>query len=464
MKINKKIKAGIILATFLIIVSILIFLNYSIKSQRLNVILITIDALRPDHLGCYGYQRNTSPNIDRIATEGTLFLNSIAQSSHTAPSLPSILTSTNPFTHKVSSFGDKMADPELALSFLFKTRGYKTGFFSSHGGIYSIRGFEDNFDAFTCFWEFGDFDNPKETQFIKINSKILKWINANKNNNFFLWVHYLGPHFPMLSPQRYKDMLTDYPVLKPEIKLPISQYITNGIGGIASGLYISNHHITNLNYYLNLYDAALRYTDEQIGNLVELLERNKLRDKTLIIISADHAEAIAEHNMYFAHGFTLYDELIKVPLIMKLPAAIPQGEIISEQVQLIDIAPTILEILGIKKPPGSEGISLVSLLKGLNSGKSRYAFSFLDTTKISVRTNTWKLIYDYATKQYELYNLKNDPKELTNLVASEKKLFCLLKSKLDSYTKQAKDNYDKEQKNILDENLKQKLRSLGYLQ
>lgn len=192
------------------------------------------------------------------------------------------------------------------------------------------------------------------------------------------------------------------------------------------------------------------------------METFGLAKKTLIILTADHGEALGEHNLYFTHGEFLYDELLKVPLIIKLEKLLPENKIINHQVRLIDILPTILHILHIRwnKNKQIEGVSFLPLVLRNYKFPELYAFSVFGNQK-SIRTCEWKLIS--SDKGYELYNLRKDPKELTNLVNTEKEQFEFLKAKLEEWMNRPKPEI-KPLKKPLDEETKEKLKSLGYLQ
>lgn len=450
--------------SFIILIGVFLFLKSLKETLKPNILLITLDGLRDDHLGCYGYKRDTSPNIDKIAEGGVLFLNAIAQSSHTAPCMYSILTSTYPSECGVFNFGDKISEKIPTLSYLLEVGGYKTGFFSSHVGIATIRGFDEHFDTFYSIWTSREDYNNKSIKVTEINPRIIKWIEKNKKEKFFLWIHYLEPHYPMNPPLTYTKLFLDGNYNKAEQKVKISDDYVFGFGGIPRRLANPNNDITDLNYYISLYDATIRYADEQIGKLIKYLKEMNLDRKTVIIISSDHGESLGEHDLYFTHGFQLYEGLIKVPLIIKDGTSSPKKGKIMDQVQQIDIAPTILEILKIKKPSSMVGTSLIPLIKENDDYNREYAFSFLGTDKISIRTNEWKLIYTFNNKEYELYNLKDDPGELSNIVSVEKEKFEFLKQILDRYIDETINTRKEKTKIFLEEDEKERLRFLGYVQ
>ena len=236
-------------------------------------------------------------------------------------------------------------------------------------------------------------------------------------------------------------------------------------------LHIAERGITNVEYYIAQYDGGISFTDEQIGVLLEELEELGLDRKTIIILTADHGEAMGEHNVYFTHGGFLYNEFIKVPLIFKYSNILPTAKVINHQVGLIDIMPTILDLLGIQIKIEISGISLLPMILKGKSYPSRIIFSedfSLPSGKDkrirrSLMTERWKLIYNLNDEKHELYNLKTDPQELNNLVEIEKEQVKFLKQKLDNYINQSLPRIT-EPKRPLDGQTKGRLKSLGYLQ
>jgi len=400
------------------------------KCPDCNVILITVDALRPDHLGCYGYERNTSPNIDKFAKEeGILF----SQASWTCPSIHSLISSTYPSTTGVYLWDQSLSDLTPTLTQILKKKGFYTGFISAHGGLPDRNEFDTFEDVFDAKGE-------------DITKKTALWIEKNQNKQFFLWVHYMDTH-------------------DRSIGVPIEKQ------------FIENITPEEIKIYSSKYDEAISYVDSQIAYLLEELKDLMIYNNTIVIITADHGEEMGEHSMYFTHGGSLWDSLIRVPLIFYYPNAPHKGKVILSQVQLIDIAPTVCDILKIKKPKSFEGKSLLHLVEredisfGYSFSEHQENQGDLSTgdwiyTKISIRSVEWKMIY-YVDKQggkeYQLYNLKNDPQELNNLADIEKGQFKLMKAELEEWMSRAKENISSLIK-PLDEETKEELRSLGYLQ
>jgi len=424
---------------------------------RPNIILITIDALRPDHLGCYGYKMNTSPNIDKFSKEGVIFTQAISQGPATVYSLPSLMTSAYPGTIKVKKWGDYINESIFTLAQILKSNGFWTGCICAQDFFISLLGLNRGFDTLST-----GVDLKAE----QVTKKAILWIEKNKKKSFFLWLHYFDPHEPYRPPNYIKidtghtheeNYDKQVPILK---NRPVDTDVYGGLGGIPDYAIVDGRR--EQGYYVSLYDREIKYTDEQIGLLLDELKKLSLYNNALIIITADHGESLGEHNLYFTHGTFLYDVVVRVPLIIKYGKLFSNSQIINKQVRLLDIMPTILRILHIRLNWKIEGFNLLPLIFKENKTPELYAFSEYDEMQ-SIRTPEWKLIYHSRDKRYELYDLINDPKELSNLVVIEKKQFKFLKAKLESWMHRLKPNI-KPSSRPLDGTTKAKLKSLGYVQ
>lgn len=465
-RFNKEQKLFIILLSFIIAIFVCIYsIDYLNYTKNLNVLFINLDALRPDHLGCYGYKRDTSPNIDKLAKEGVIFTQAISQSSYTPCAIYSILTSVYPYLHGVYNFGTAMNPGLQTLPGVLKDKGYYLGLISGRGKLaeFHFPEFEIKFDTFY----------PNDINYLsadKVTKNAINWLRLNKEKKFFLWLYYLEPHTPYKPPAPYNKLyVNDEFMEKNKKNIPISDNpneLYDGYGAIPRVTAVKS--ITDANYYISQYDGEIRFTDEQIGKVLAELKKLNLYNKTLIIITSDHGEFMGEHNFYFIHCVHLYDPVIKVPLIFKCSNMLPEGKTIYQQIGHIDIVPTILDLLGIKTRIKTSGISLYSMLLKDKKHPSRIIFSeFIDKKKIivtSLRTGKWKLIYNSLNQKYELYDLKNDPEELINLVEIEKNIFRPLKQILEKYAKNRSLLKKTNQNQFLDEKTKKKLKSLGYLQ
>jgi choline-sulfatase len=446
MRMTYRISISLLIAVM--IVGSLSLFAYSSMLNRPDVVLITIDALRADHLGCYGYKRNTSPNIDRLAKTGALFTEAITQAPYTAASIAAIFTASLPREHGISDVYERLDEKNITLAEILRNKGYTTRAITSNFIIAEKRGFEQGFGS--SAFQGGESDEVPTA---------IKWIERNKNRPFFLWIHIMEPHAPYNPMQPYNQLyLRDKLYDEENNQLPIvaDEY---GFHGVPK--YIEKEGIQDESYYIAQYDGEINSADHNVGMLLDTLKDLRLLDKTLLIVTADHGEELGEHGYYFSHGATLYDTALRVPLIIKFPHAKANSAIIDVQVRTIDLMPTILDIVGIKENNRREGVSLAPLI----FKKDRLILDALSYTrnKVSLRTRDWKLIASLGDEAYELYNLKKDPDELTNLADSETEQFQILKFKLNNYINTAFPVI-KKAKEPLDEATRNKLRSLGYAQ
>ncbi len=437
--------------------------------EDINVILIVIDALRADHLGCYGYPRETSPYIDVFAKEQALFKHCYTQASWTKPSVASIFTSLYPTMHQTILRGDALPDEVTTLAELIHQQGYITYSYVANPSLKVIFNFNQGFDFFDDYLMrdklyyvalrnlrkrlpllegiIGNRIDWTGRDNIKLaNKRIIPWLKKYKDENFFMYIHYMDPHAPYSPPRPYKNM---FPYDKKD----------------------------NNSKNISLYDGEIRFADEHIGKLFAKLKSLGIYDKTLIIITADHGEAFGEHGDY-AHGHTIYQEQLWVPLIVKHVEHIPQGRIIETQVRSIEIMPTILDALNISYAGHLEGTSLLPLLRNKEE-MNRYEDIFIEQNynheyilKGILRNNIWKYIFTEESKlrdvkklgAEELYNLVDDPGELNNLVRQEAKVLKIMRAKLDFYKRYCEERAVSPSEKELDYETLQQLKSLGYIQ
>ncbi len=428
------------------------------RSKRLNVILFTADSLRADHLGCYGYQRDTSPHIDMLAREGVLCKQAVAQGSHTAPSLGAILTSTLPNKHGLSQWRTALNTDLSTIAGVLKKHGYVT-FFIGGGYNAALEGFDKDFDAATS----------KDLQTFRIAEVIKRFIRAYSGRPFFIWVHCFSTHAPYNPfPDRKYTNLFQNDRFGTHVEMPVvavkpGQYCAGAIPQWLSDTYGG---IRDPAYFIAQYDRAIRMTDDLIGKIMNVLKVERRDAQTIIIISADHGELLGEHGYYFFHSWFLYEPLIEVPLIFHCPGVIPQGKIIDVPVSAhVSIAPTILEIMKIAKPRQMDGVSLLGLMQGGRQEQDAAIFSDEGYTVKSIRKGDWKLIYNDrspAGKKYEFYNVKEDPQELRNVYSLRESELAPLKRALDAYTQAGLIHSKK--RIAIDEDTKKRLESMGYAQ
>ena len=405
-----------------------------------NILLFTIDACRPDHFGCYGYNRNTTPNIDRLAGDGVLFTHAFSQSAWTTPGMISIFTSLYTPTHGVDAKDRTLKDDVLTLTKVLKKNGYAAPVLPKFVDIPN-------------YWHLGFEVVDKEQFQAEEGEDLLKLLEAYKGQRFFIWYHYHGLHLPY-NPQNPYDK-----IFQEDIFNGISAD-TEAVSVVKKKSVIKNNSVnfnsTDRKGIIALYDGQVRQLDDYIGQLTEKMKKWGILDNTVIIVTSDHGEELFEHG-FIGHASTslnakLYDEIIHIPLIIWWPKKI-KHRVVDELVQQIDVMPTILDMLGLPIPEGVQGYSLLPSIQGNPANNLRPVFcetilgGYQSTKEMEdiklrcVRTKEWKLIYTNTLTsnvsiggldegKYELYNFSSDPKEERNIFENHPEVAKELKKKL----------------------------------
>ncbi len=439
-----------------------IYSYWRINSQQPdgpNLVIITIDTLRADRLGCYGYGRATTPTIDRLASEGTLFKNTFSQRGLTWPSLTSIMTSLYPKTHGVLNNQVPLDGSYVTLAEILKNVGYKTGAFLANFYHSPNRGFDAKEGG-----EIGDLDKT-------VTQYALQWLGGiqPQNEKFFMWVHYKNPHDPYEPPKPFTTFFdSTYTGLFDGSRPVLDSIYVNKID-------LSERDLAHLNA---LYDAEIRSSDSYIEKVLEKLEKMGVLDNTLIVFSSDHGEEMYDHNHYFFHSCSMYEGVLHVPLIMKLPGVISAGKVVENQIESIDIVPTVLQLLKVPLRDEFEGRSVISLLFEDSSDLWHPAFGERASAIYSLRTPRWKYIYNpdnyhtycsrsdadegegYLIAAEELYDMQNDPKEKNNIVDQLPEVALELRAKILEWLNTNKREHQEYQ---LTKDAEERLRALGYI-
>jgi arylsulfatase A-like enzyme len=437
-RFKRGLKRSAWLLSFGLLLPALALLSGCGKEPGYNLLIITIDTLRADHLTCYGYDRPTSPRIDKFAEEGVLFENVACQSSQTLPSHASIFIGTNPRTHLAISHESPVDPAQTTLAEMLKEQGYVTGAFISSHALDSKYGLDQGFDE---YWEVHKELTIMERQLLKGKQQdptadaVLAWLEANTASRFFLWIHWFYPHRPYDPPPRYL------------------QAFAGGYSGLASSepefiMKVWREQIdlsqNDIDHLTGRYDGEIAFTDAQVGRILDALGSMDLLDNTIVIITSDHGEILYDHERYFGHDIALYDECLMIPLIIYVPGLDPASRRIGPLVQSLDILPTALELLGLDCPSYAEGRSLLPLMGG--SGESTVDYAFSETfpfpekcpPRHAVRTAGSKLIWKEEQEgplAKEYYDLTTDPGETSNLFLGQPASASHLDSVLTAWTK-----------------------------
>lgn len=459
-------KIYIFLSVFLLL--LLIFFVHKSKKEALrpNVILIMADALRPDHMSCYGYARLTSPSLDAFAEHSTLYRRAFSSASWTIPSGYSLLTSLSAAEHRMRSWGSVFDTRVPNIISSFHKNGYSVGVFGDQDLFF--KNIEQNFSDALEFLTISP-DAGSATK------RALQWIDSQKKP-FFLWIYYLDPHRPYRPGAPYDRMFT----ARSDTRLPIKKTEKSYEGGwnYLPEMLVENN-IDDPAYYVAQYDGAIRRVDNEIGKFLTALKEKNLFDRSLIIFTSDHGESLGDHGLYFNHLYTLFNEIVKVPLLIKEPGQ-KRAKVVHENVGLIDIFPTICDITGLKKYKGLKGVSLAGSLP-----RNRFLVSSAAPLGrewvTAVINDDWKLIKytepkeddtmyiktffpQYPNSLYQLFNIKEDPLELVNLIEERNDVFLRLRQYLDREETFVVGLKVEGNAFALDEDLKKRLKSLGYAQ
>ena len=352
-----------------------------------NILIVLIDTLRPDHLGCYGYARNTSPHIDALAAEGVRLTKVISQSSWTRPAVASLFTSTYPSVHGAVDRADILPDEMTTLPEIFLNAGYETAGFMTNLNCLPMWGFGSGFQTFA------DIDantvSPHKDQ--KAADAVIEALRATVRQPWFYYVHFFGPHTPYNPPAPFN-----------------TRFLSPGSQG--EGAEAENAR------QVALYDGAIAFTDEQFGRIVTALKERGMYEDTLIVLMADHGEALGDHGGW-GHGTTLYDEQIRIPCVVKLPRRQMSSGVRDGIAELIDVGPTVLDYAGIPAPEAFQGRSLRDMLNG-GPAQERPAFSSLllaDNDLYAARDPRWKYVFDVAAQRGAWFDTWADPGEIHGL-------------------------------------------------
>ncbi len=397
------------------------------RDGNLNVLLITLDTTRADRIGAYGWSRARTPNIDALAAGGVRFAQAYCPAPLTLPSHCSILTGTYPLYHKVRNNGSYYLAPEaVTLAERLKERGFRTSAFVASFTVDSRFGVDQGFALYD--------DRADDEQMMKtfrserrgdkVADAFMGWLEGNAGSRFFSWVHFYDPHMPHDPPSPYKEEFAN-----------------------------------------DLYDGEIAFMDHELGRIIDALRAKGILDRTLVVVAGDHGEALGEKEE-LDHGIFLYDGTMKVPLIFYADKRLPAGLVVDSRVRLIDIMPSVLDMLGIRVNPEVQGESLLPFVEGRKAAdlpcylETYYPPETFGWSELrGIVDGNWKFI---RAPRSELYDLRTDPKEEKDLVAREAGTAARLNRKLDEIIKACTSKAEPGRRTLSKEE-EDRLRSLGYI-
>ena len=454
-----------------------------------NILLISVDSLRADHLHCDGYPRETSPSIDALAREGVRFKTVVSSTSWTLPAHLTMLTSLPPEGHGVILDRMRLRPGVLTLAEALRRSGYATAGFTSGPYLEAEYGFSQGFEHYDDYSvtnsspQFSHRGITSPLLLRTVGSWLSRWDREGRKRAFFIFLHMWDVHYDYAPPPPFDTMFD------PGYR-----------GSVTAENYMKNPQIRpgmdprDLEHVIALYDGEIRFTDLHIGRLMEILKSVGVFDDTIVAATADHGEEFFEHGNK-GHRRSLYDESLLVPLVIRYPRKVPAGKVVAQQVRLMDIAPTLIGIAGLKPPsgfgaPAPKGPNaerdLSSLIAsdpgaaagGGNSGggavrgaEPAHAFGDLHGRLACVRTERYKFIQSRVTGAEELFDLSADPAEQTNISSRISSRTSSGDPALDETLRKAlvawRESWGKgrglSRAIELNEEQKERLRSLGYI-
>jgi arylsulfatase A-like enzyme len=394
-----------------------------VSRSDLNLVVITLDTTRADHLGAYGFQSISTPNIDGLARDGVLFVQTSTAAPLTLPAHASLYTGRFPFGHGVRDNGDFALDPRhTTLAEVLKQHGYDTGAFVSSVVLASSRGLNQGFDSYRD--DFASVPGGLRRRADEVTDDALSWVTRVKSTRFFAWLHFYDAHAPYQPRSPHRE-----------------------------------------SYAARPYDAAIAFMDEQVGRVLDFLRQGDLLDRTIVVVIADHGEGLGEHRET-GHGIFVYDSVIRVPFIIRTPFAGLRARIVDDVTRSVDVMPTLLDLIGVTAPESIDGQSLIPLMTGKvrsldleaysESLYPRLRFGWSDLR--ALRTGRFKVI---AAPRPELYDLDRDPFEEHNVFDTEQALGERMIERLREMERAASESAPVRAE--IDAETAAKLASLGYV-
>ncbi len=463
-------------------------------NKKPNIIFIVLDSLRAGHVSCYGYKRETTPNIDKIAKGGVIFKNAISQGIATAEVHASWFTGLYLSEHGVHSGNKKYINDKLKiLPHILKQSGYETVAFSNNPFVSKFKGMDRGFNTFydphnfDSIWDkrlsarvVNKFLNVIHLDYLeyavkykaeRMVDKMIEWLKHNKDTQpFFMFSIFIDTHIPHYPPRRFMRK-----ILNVDISNDLLKKINSNPKKILSGEILLSQK--DFDVLKSLYDANIVFVDSQLRRLFKVLSKLNLVEDTVLIITADHGDQFGEHNL-IGHSMSLYDCLLKVPLIIRYPQAVPANTIFTPQVQTIDLFTTILETAGLRPDQHGNGRIGINLLNILKEGQSSNLFAYAEqgrynveglhnhpfnSRKWCIRTNKFKYIKSDNNRD-EFYNLESDPEETDNLINQKNQEKEELKHLLNLFISNLRLKIEDETNKTMeaDKDTEERLKALGY--
>ena len=442
------------------------------QNAGVNVLLITVDTLRPDHLSAYGYPRKTSPAIDELASRGVAFDLAFTYWPKTRGSFAAMFTSLYAAQHGLTVRDRDLPEFNETLAEVFQKAGYRTAAAVDNGNLDSKLGYAQGFELYEETWLRAE----SELERTEIITRFAEEFLSRKDDPrpFFLWLHYVNPHAPYDPPGELSSAFQGDGLVPRGSELP---EVVGFHGGVNRKMAIAGARTWG--DYVDRYDGEILLSDQHIGRVLKSLNQGPHATTTLVALTSDHGESLGEHGYFFDHGDDLFNASLRIPLVLSFPGLLPAGERVSGPVTSLDIFPTLLDLAQLPfptGPPGLQGSSVLPLIRGTKSRLKDFLFFENDRHLTAISNGRLKLVHypvgDESAGCLELYDMYRDPAEAEDRYRGSEAHVAPLEAELGSFrtrtvawqqettAKRAPAKADEE----LSQQTKRSLEMLGYIE
>jgi arylsulfatase A-like enzyme len=404
------------------------------QNAGINVLFITVDTLRPDHLSAYGYPRKTSPAIDELATKGVVFDLAFTYWPKTRGSFAAMFTSLYASQHGLTVRDRDLPEFNETLAEVFQRAGYRTAAAVDNGNLDSKLGYAQGFEVYEETWIPPERTELERTEVI---TRFAEEFLAKKDDSrpFFLWLHYVNPHAPYEPPPEQLNRFQGDGLIPRGRALP-------EVVGFHGG--VNRKHAAKgartWGDYIDRYDAEILLADQHIGRVLKSLNESSHAGATMVALTSDHGESLGEHGYFFDHGDDLFNPSLRIPLVLSFPGFLPAGERVSGAVTSLDLFPTLLDLAQIPfptGPPSLQGSSVLPLIRGTKSRLKDFLFFQNDRHLTAISNGRLKLVHYPVAEDsagcLELYDMYRDPGETEDRYGGSEARVAPLEAELGSF-------------------------------
>jgi arylsulfatase A-like enzyme len=438
----------------------------SIAGNGTSVLMVTIDTLRADHLGAYGYGRNTSPAIDALARRGTTFEQAYTYWPKTRGSMVMMFTGKLPSQNGYAKTHPMLLDFNPTIAAVLKQAGYATAAVVDNPNVAAQHGYSKGFDRYRETWEETALATETDRTRAMTADAVRFIAEAGAERPFFLWIHYVNPHAPYTPPPPFDSAFLDG-ASEGGPRLPL---VPGFHGGIPQQWAAPGRD--RLGYYVAQYDGEIATVDREVGRVIEALDASGAAARTLVVLTSDHGESLGEHDYYFDHGEDLFDPSLRVPLIIAQPGA-PAGVRSASLASTLDVFPTILDAVKVSYPPDLAGRSLLPIVEGRAGAEREHLFAQNERHLAGVVDTRFKLVEAPAGEgvRRALYDRKLDPGEERDASRSQPAARQSHGAELDAFQEQAEREWEATRRRLgetkgpakMTAEACEKLKTLGYV-